>query len=103
MPITIVVASIIMLLMHAFVCIKYAGAPTIKASNKTMTVAQFLVFFIFFTVFSITMIGKPSKIKCYIRPMIFGYTFNIISSILLAKSTKAEEGLQRKKFEIQRW
>lgn len=40
----------------------------------------------FFSVFPLSMIRKPTVLKCYIRPLIFGYTFNLITAIVLIKS-----------------
>jgi len=53
-----------------------------------MTITQIAIFLFFFITFPIVMIGKPSDITCFLRPMVFGYTFNIVSCILLVKSMK---------------
>lgn len=77
-----------MCLLICFIFYKYKNTPIVTTSRLRTSIVHLIVIMSIFITVPIAYIGKPNKLKCFLRPLIIAVLYNCNISLLLTKSNK---------------
>lgn len=88
--IAVVIVSIVGILHGLFILaifIRYRSTAVVKASNRELSFIH-LSFLIACYVFTFSMIGKPTPVRCGVRSFLFSISYTVTTSITLLKTDR---------------
>ena len=88
-PICLSVAGMLFCFLTIVLFIKFRSTPVVTSSNFISSFLQIISVLIFFMIFPVIIVGKPSTFCCKIQPIFVGLIFTLIIATLLTKVQNA--------------
>ncbi|MEO0687921.1 MAG: hypothetical protein AAFY76_23410, partial [Cyanobacteria bacterium J06649_11] len=84
------VLCMVAILLTSAAFIKYRTTPIVKHANRPMSLIQLTSHFLICLISGLLFLGQPTRLKCFLRPILTGLLFTVTVSVNLAKTQKLQ-------------